>query len=77
MNSQVRSRVGERAVSHIDKKSEMVQEISAQNWLFDVCNDEHPSEGAAQAKGEGEGASPKGRDRGAIDRMQAEIPLLT
>ncbi len=45
----------------------MGQEISTEYGLLDISNDEHPSEGAAQAKGEGKGTDPKGRNCRAID----------
>ena len=45
----------------------MGQEISTKYGLFDIGNDEHSPEGVAQAKGEGKGMDPKGRNCRAID----------
>ena len=59
MNLQVSGRVGERVVLHVNKKSKVGQEISTKYGLFDIGNDEHPPEGAAQAKVEVRERTPK------------------
>ncbi len=67
MNLQVSGRVRKRAVLHVNEKAKVGQEISTEYGLLDISNDEHPSEGAAQAKGEGKGTDPKRRNCRAID----------
>ena len=66
--------VGEGAVSHVHAELEVMQEVSPQDRLFDICHYKNPPKGSAQPKVEGKGANPKRSDLRTVDCLQVEIP---
>ncbi len=50
MDLQGRCRVAQGTISHVDVKTEMVEKISSQDRLLDLCHNENPPKGSAQSK---------------------------
>ena len=72
LHHQVSDRVYEAAFTHVDHQTEVLQEISADDCVGNVGNNENPAEGASKAEIQGEGPSTIGTDGGTVDGLKSE-----
>ena len=62
--------VHQAAAVNVHEEAEVTEEISTEDGVCDIRDDEHPTEGAAQAQVQGEGTFTKCRDSRAVDCLE-------
>ena len=60
---------------HINKQIVGSEKISSEDGLLDICNDEDPAERPTESQVKCKRSIAEGRNRGAIDGLQAEVVL--
>ena len=75
LDLQIGKAIRELSVFYVDQETVVTQEISAQNWVFDVGNYEQPSEVATEPKVEGERAFPVRFYRCIVDCLKKTVFL--
>ena len=58
---------------HIDKKTEVAEEVGSNNGFLNVCDNENPLKNTAKADVESEGAFPEGWDGSLLTAVSVSL----